>query len=243
MHQNLGNYELIFEYLNYALGELVKSNEILNLAELKYLLGDNYYHIGNIEKAQLYFQETFSLTEQMGFEITLKSALNLAIIESIQKNAVEVNRYLSFVDKKISLFVRDNLLAEINLKKSLILMNLNLTEKAKEFVNNALKIALKLNNKEIEFASYILLSDLDEEKALDYLKNARTISETLKYPPLIGQALYKLATFYYEHSEIEQARYYGRKALYVLDDIKARLSPNNQAYFVKKKEYATLLEF
>jgi tetratricopeptide (TPR) repeat protein len=183
------------------------------------------------------------LTEHIGTEITLKSALNLALIESIDKNQNGVEHYLNLVDKKISLLVRDNLLAEINLKKSFILINMEQIEKAREFVNNALKLATKLNNKEIEFACYILLSDIEEEKGIDYLRNALNISETLKYPPLIGQALYKLALFYYNHKEIDQAHYYGRKALYVLDDIKARLNSENRAYFIKRKEYSRLLEF
>lgn len=242
MHQNLGNYELSFEYLNYAQSDLIKDNEILNLAELKYLIGENYYQVGNGQNAKRYFQEAFSLTEQIGFEISLKSALNLAIIEAMQKNETEVNRYLNIVDNKISLLVRDNLLAEINLKKSISLINLNQVERAREFVNSTLNLAQKLNNKEIEFYCYILLSDIDEIKAIDYLKTALTISETLKYPPLIGQALCKLALFYYEHNEIEQAHYYGRKALYVLDDIKSRLKPENRAYFTKKQEYTGLLE-
>uniref|UniRef100_A0A7C6EI44 Guanylate cyclase domain-containing protein n=1 Tax=candidate division WOR-3 bacterium TaxID=2052148 RepID=A0A7C6EI44_UNCW3 len=243
MHQNLGNYELGFEYLNYALSDLVKHNEILNLAEIRYLIGENYYQVGNIENAKHNFQEAFNLTEHIGTEITLKSALNLALIESIDKNQNGVEHYLNLVDKKISLLVRDNLLAEINLKKSFILINMEQIEKAREFVNNALKLATKLNNKEIEFACYILLSDIEEEKGIDYLRNALNISETLKYPPLIGQALYKLALFYYNHKEIDQAHYYGRKALYVLDDIKARLNSENRAYFIKRKEYSSLLEF
>ncbi len=242
MHQKLGNYELCFEYLNYAQSELVKENEILNLAELKYLVGENYYQVGNIQKAKQYFQEAFSLTEEIGFEITLKSALNLAIIETIQKNEAEVNRYLNIINKKISLLVRDNLLAEINLKKSLILINMNQVERAREFINNALNLAQKLNNKEIEFYCYIVLSDIDEIKAIDYLKDALNISETLKYPPLIGQALWKLALFYYQQNEIEQSHYFGRKALYVFDGIKSRLNPENRAYFTKKKEYTSLLE-
>ncbi|MEO0128660.1 MAG: AAA family ATPase [candidate division WOR-3 bacterium] len=242
MHQNLGNYELSFEYLDYAQSDLVKVNEILDLAELKYLIGENYYQVGNLQKAKQYFLEAFSLTEQIGFEITLKSVLNLAIIESMQKNEAEVDRYLNIADKKISLLVRDNLLAEINLKKSLSLINLNQVERAREFVNSAFNLAQKLNNKEIEFYCYLILSDIDEIKAMDHLKNALTISETLKYPPLIGQALYKLAVFCYEHNEIEQAHYYGRKALYVLDDIKSRLNSENRSYFIKKKEYTRLLE-
>jgi len=242
MHRSLGNFELCLEYLNYALSDLVKEAEILKVAEVKYLTGDIYHQIWNLDKAQEFFQAALNLTEQIGLETTIKSALNLALVNSLSKKEKETLYYLELVDKKISLLVREGLLAEINLKKALTLLNLNQPEKVKEFVNNALKLAVKLNIKEIEFLSYILLANLDEENAGNYLKDSQQIAETLKFPPLIGQALYELAMFYLEHKDIERAHYFGRKALFVFDDLKAKLQPENREYFVRRPEYSKLLE-
>ncbi|MEO0185380.1 MAG: AAA family ATPase, partial [candidate division WOR-3 bacterium] len=242
MHRNLGNYGLSLEYLDYALNDLLKPADIINIAEVKNLMGDIYYQIWNLEKAREFLQSAFSLTEKIGFETAIRSALNLALLNSTLGNEGEAVHYLELVDKKISLLVREGLLAEINATKAAVLLNLKHPEKSREFVNNALKLASKLNNKEIEFLCYILLASLDEVNAGDRLKEALEIAEMLKFPPLIAQALYHLAIFYYEHNDIERAHFFGRKALFVLDDVKAKLPPENQAHFVKRPEYIRLLE-
>ncbi len=242
MHSNLGNFELCLEYLNYALTELLQESEILRVAEVKYLMGDVNYHLWNLGRAQEYFQTAFNLTEQIGVETTIKSALYLSFINSILKKEKETLYYLDFVDKKISLLVREGLLAEINLKKALSLYNLNQNDRARELVNNALKIAVKLNIKEIEFFSKLLLARFDTDEKETFLKDALQIAETLKFPPLIGQALFELARYFLDNQNLENARYFGRKALFVYDDIKARLRPENREYFIQHPEYSKLLE-
>lgn len=242
MHRNLGNFELCLEYLNYALTELLSESEILRIAEVKYIIGDIYYEIWDLDRAQEFLQNAFSLTEQIGAETTIKAALYLAVINSVLEKEKEALYYLNFVDRKISLLVREGLLAEINLKKALTLYNLNEKERAWEFVNNALKIAVKLNIKDIEFFSKLLLARLDLETRESYLKDAQQIAETLKYPPLIGQVLFELAQYFQEQQNLENARYFGRKALFVFDDIKAKLKAENREYFIRRHEYAKLLE-
>jgi predicted ATPase/class 3 adenylate cyclase len=242
MHQNLGNYELCLEYLNYALTELVDVKDILTISQLKYAIGDVYYQIGNIEKAKKFLQEAFNLTEAIGFEITIELAVYLALLNVIQQNVAEANYYLELVNKKISVFVREGLLAEINLKKAIIYNYLKQYERAKEFVNNALKLATKFNNKEIKIFSLILLAELDQENADKYLKQALEIGETLKFPPLIGEVMFNLALRYHQQNDTGRASYFGRKALYIFDDIKAKLSPENKETFVRKPIYTKLLE-
>ncbi|MGB9720130.1 MAG: AAA family ATPase [bacterium] len=242
MHRNLGNYGLSLEYLDYALTDLLKSTDVLNIAEVKNLMGEIYYQIWNLKKAQEFLKDAFVLAEQIGFETAIISALSLSLLNSILGKENEAMHYLETVDKKISLLLREGLLAEINVKKASVLLNLKYPEKAREFVNNGLKLATKLNNKEIEFSCYVLLADLDELKAGDYLKEALQIAEMLKFPPLIAQALYNLALFYYENKDIERAHFFGRKALFVFDDMKAKLPPEHQTFFVKRPEYGKLLE-
>ncbi|MEO0160695.1 MAG: AAA family ATPase [candidate division WOR-3 bacterium] len=242
MHILLGNYELSLEYLNYALNELLNEEEILEQSEVKYLMGEIYYQIGNYDWAENYFRAAFDLTRQFGFEISLRSILALTVLMSLRGDETGVKNNLDFIDKNLPLFVRDNLLAEINLKKGFVFKNLREEEKAAVFLNNALKLIQKIENRELEFWCHLFLADLAEIKALDYLKKALDIGEMLKYPPLIAHALYKLALYYQKQGIREQANYYGRKALYILDDIKNRLNPENRKYFGNKTEYVTLLE-
>ncbi|MCX7995028.1 MAG: AAA family ATPase [candidate division WOR-3 bacterium] len=242
MHLSLGNYELCLEYLNYALRELVSEKEILKFAEVKYLIGEIYRLIGNLNSAQEYYSEAFNLTKQFGFEVALRSALSLALLLSLKNDESAVKEIINFVDKNLSFLIRDSFLTEINLKKGVIFKNLKESEKAISFFNNALKLAIKLNHKELEFWCYIYLAELDEERGDDYLKNALGIGEMLKYPPLIARALYGLAVFYRNRNAREQANYYGRKALYIFDDIKSRLKPENRSYYINNPEYITLLE-
>ncbi len=242
MHRNLGNYELCLEYLNYALRELIKESDILNLALIKYHIGEIYFDMWNIDQARELFHNSFRLTEQVGFEMPVKAALYLALISAMLGREKEVQQYLEFVDKKFSPHTREVLLAEINLRKAAIFSKLGQTKKANDFANNALKIAQKLNNREYEFWSHVLMAEVDLEKTEELLKNALQIAENLKFPPFVLRVLYQLTKYYYDNNHIDKAQYYGRKALFVFDDIKAKLQPQNRDYYVNHPEYSKLLE-
>ncbi len=242
MHRNLGNFELSLEYLNYALNELVKDTEFLNVAQVKYLIGEIYLDLWNLDKANEFLKASFELTEQFGFETTIKSSLYLALVNAIFKKEEGVQRHLEYVDKRLSLLVREELLAEINIKKAMILLRIGQNDRAKEFTNSALKLALKLNHREFEFGCYILLAEMDRERAERHLAEALQISEYIKFPPLILRALYSLTNYYLENDDIERAHYFGQKALFIFDDIKTKLQPENREYYIKHPEYSKLLE-
>jgi class 3 adenylate cyclase len=242
LHKSLGNYEKALEYIQHGFEILANSDDIRRNVELQYLLASIDYDIWNLDKAANLLNECFMTADSIGsFDAYVRSALDLAFIYSSNGNAAKVDEYLKSVDKKISLLIQENLLAEINLKKAMIFYGIKQYDKAKDYVMNSIKIAEKSHRAEIIFHCYDLLSSIDKKKALEHSKKALDLAELMKLPPLIGTALYRITQIHLAKGDAERARHYGRKALLVYDDIKSRLSETNRKYYVNRPEYVQLL--
>jgi tetratricopeptide (TPR) repeat protein len=149
---------------------------------------------------------------------------------------------LKLADKKISFFIRENLLAEINLNKALVYYYRRDFSKTKDYIANALKIAQKFIQREIECYCFNLLSLVDEDAPLKHALKALKIAEMLKLPPLYAMVLYRLTQLYTEVGDSEKSRYYGQKALLIYNDMKTKLKAEHRQCFASKPEYVTLLE-
>jgi len=243
LHKNLGNYGQALYYLNYGLDDLIPAENMRRIIQFKYAVADINYQIGNLEKAKSILSETFDTADTVGStETYVKSALDLAMINTLNGNSAEAKHYLECADKKLSFFIRDNLLAEMDLKKAYFYYYENDLTKSKDYLLSALKIAEKFNQREIECHCYNVLSLMDGESSLEYAERALGIAERIKLPPLIASVLYRLTQIYIQNNDSENARYYGRKALFLYDDIKSKLSEDDQKFYVQKPEYIKLLE-
>lgn len=242
LHKNLGNYEKALDYLQHGLEMLVDTEDIRRNIEFQYLIAGIDYEIWNLEKARGLLNECLMTADSIGsFDAYIKSALDLACIDSLNGRSDDVTKYLKSVDKKISFMIRESLLAEINLKKAMIYFENKENNKAGDYLISSMRIAERTNSKEIEFQCHKLLSKIDREDKLNHAKKALEIAEHMKLPPLIAAALYRVTQIFLEDQDTERARYYGRKALLVYDDIKSRLNENNRKYYVKRPEYVELL--
>ena len=243
LHKSLGNYEKALEYLQHGLEILIETEDIRRNIELQYLTANIDYEIWNIEKARNVLTECLMTADSIGsFDAYIRSALDLARICSMNGESDHVNKYLKNVDKKISFLIRESLLAEIDLKKALVYYNSQDYKKANDYVVNSMRIAERLNQREIEFQCYELLSIIDENHNMEHVRKALGLAEQMKLPPLIAAALYRMTLIYLANNDIERARHHGRKALLVFDDIKSRLSGANRQHYVKRPEYTKLLE-
>ncbi len=243
LHKGLGNYEKAIEYLQHGLEILVDTEDIRKNIELQYLIANIDYEIWNIEKAKNVLSECLMTADSIGsFDAYIRSALDLARIHSLNGEPGHVTKYLKDVDKKISFLIRESLLAEINLKKALVYYNNGDRKKANDYVINSLRIAERLNQHEIEFECFELLSMIDETHDMENARRALRLAEEMKLPPLIASALYRMAMIFLQKNDIDRARHHGRKALLVYDDIKSRLSDANRQHFIKRPEYTKLLE-
>lgn len=243
LHKGLGNYEKALEYLQYGLEILVDVADIRKNIELQYLIAGVDYEIWNIEKAKNVLSECLMTADSVGsLDAYIRSALDLACICSLNGEPDRVADYLRDVDRKMSFLVRESLLAEIALKKGLVHYNSRDYKKAGDCALNSIEIAERSNQREIEFHCYILLSMIDKNHGMEDAKKALDLAERMKLPPLIADALYRITLVYLERDDIEQARYYGRKALLVYDDIKSRLGSANRQYYTRRPEYSRLLE-
>lgn len=243
LHKGLGNYEKALEYLQYGLEILVDVADIRKNIELQYLVAGVDYEIWNIEKAKNVLSECLMTADSVGsLDAYIRSALDLACICSLNGESDRVADYLKDVDRKMSFLVRESLLAEIALKKGLVHYNSRDYKKASDYALNSIEIAERSNQREIEFQCYILRSMIDKNHGMEDAKKALDLAERMKLPPLIADALYRIALVFLQKDNIEQARYYGRKALLVYDDIKSRLSSANRQYYTRRPEYSKLLE-
>jgi Tfp pilus assembly protein PilF len=243
LHRNLGNYEQALDYLNYGLENVVSSEDMRSTIQFKQLIADINYQIWNLEKAEAILSESSVVAEAIGsFETYIKSALGLSLINASNGHLEEAEKYLKFVDKKISFFIRESLMAEINLKKAFVYYNKKDYKKTKDYISNALKIARKFKQREIECHCYNFLSLVDEDIPLKLALRALDIAQMTKLPPLIASVLFRLTQLYGEDNDSEKARYYGQKALLIYDDIKTKLKGKNRQFFARKPEYAKLLE-
>ena len=243
LHKNLGNYEKALDYLQCGIEMLVDTENIRRNIELQYLTAGIEYEIWNVEKAKGILTECFMTADSIGsFDSFIRSALDLAYINSLNGASDQVEKYLQSVDKKMSFLVRESFLAEINLKKAQIFYNSGDDNKAKDYVINSMRIAEKSYQAETVFHCQRLLSLIDKKHTLDHAKKALELAEHMKLPPLIATALYRVTQIFLENDDIDRARYYGRKALLVFDDIKSRLNEENRLHYVKKPEYMKLLE-
>lgn len=243
LHQRLGNYEQALEYLNYGLESLISSDELRRIAQFRYLVAEIDYAIGNLDKTKETLSAIFTTAETIGhFEIFVKAGIDLALVNAISKNESAAAKYLEQIDKKITLFARENLLAEINFKKAQIYYNFGDHNKARDYLMTGLKLAQKYNQKEIECGCLVLLSDIDEGGRYENARKALAIAETIKLPPVIVQVMYRLSEIFIENNDLDKGRYYATKALVLFDGIKSNLKPENQEIYGRRREYLRLLE-
>jgi hypothetical protein len=242
LHKNLGNYEQAHEYVDYCLDELLSPEEKRWRTQLHYVRSELYYRMWDLEKSERYMNECHVEADTLGYtEYYLKSTLDLAHLKSLRNEAVDFNEYIDAVDSKVSFLIRDQLFAGLNYKKALLYSLSKDPEKAKTYVTSAMSSAERLDQKEIVTHCYLLMSSIDTGKAVDHAMQALEIADTLKLSPLIGEVLFRLTEIYKEQNDMEKARYYGRKALFVYDDIKFKLHEERQSLYSNRPEYAILL--
>ncbi len=243
LHRSLGNYEQALEYLQYGLDELMSEDDLRWRVLFKYIIAGINHQVGHLEKARELLLDCFKISDEIGsVESYLKSALDLAVIYANNGESEKAQEYLQRADEKVSFLIRENLLSEINLKKAMVFHHESDYQKAQDYITGALKIAQKFRQRELEFWCYNVLSLIDTKSAFDHGKEALRIAEKMKLQPLIAIALYRMTQLHIQDDDFERARYYGRKALLVFDDLKYRLTDEHREFFSRRPEYLKLLE-
>lgn len=243
LQNSLGNYEQALEYLEYGLSDLIADDDIRWQLWFKYETAQIMFGVWALKPLEEVLQECFELADSIdSVEIYLKTALDLAILHSINGDSQKVDGYLKLADEKVSFFIRDELLAEINYRKAKINIYQSNHKKAIDFAMSALTTAQKLRRRDIECQCYRLQSFLDSKQALEHARLALEIAEEIKLPPLIATVLVRITDLYLAENDSEKARHYGRKALFIHDDIKFKLKNPRQQTYISKPEYIRLLE-
>ena len=243
LHNNLGNYEQSLEYLEYGLNDLIPKDDIRWQLYFKYETTQIMFGVWSLTSLQEVLEECFETAESIdSIETYLKSALDLAILHSIKGDSQKVDDYLKLADGKVSFFIRDELLAEINYRKATVNLYQSNHKRAADFTMSALASAQKLRRRDIECQCYRLQSLFDSKKAFEHARTALEIAEEIKLPPLIAATLFRITELYLGENDAEQARHYGRKALFIHDDIKFKLKNPRQQTYISKPEYVKLLE-
>jgi class 3 adenylate cyclase len=243
LHKNLGNYEQALEYLHYGMNELIAKDDLRWLTQFTYFSADINYQLWNLQKARILLHDCHEQADEIGnTEIYIKSALDLAIIYSLDSSPQKTDEYMQRADNKVSFLIRDKLLSEINLKKASIFYNLKEYDRARDFITSTVKNVVEKGYREIEYACYYMMSFIDRDSSTEYAEKALDVAQTIKLPPLVAHALYRMTQVSADTQDVERTRYYGQKALLVFDDIKFKLKKDNQQFFSLKPEYSRLLE-
>lgn len=243
IHTRLGNYEQALEYLHYGLDELIGSDELRWQVQFKAMAGDVYFAISDMKKACEVFEDCLKQADDIGHtEAYIRAALQLAIINAINRKTKVVQELVQQADAKVTFMIREHLMANLNLRKAFVHWHLADHKRARNFLTSALSIAEKLEQMEIICACYTLLSRMDPENSMRHAMKALDIAELTKLPPLIASALFRVAEAYVQENNPEKYRYYGRKALLMYDDVKMRLTDGHRKLYVQRPEYVQLLE-
>jgi hypothetical protein len=59
---------------------------------------------------------------------------------------------------------------------------------------------------------------------------------------LIAAVLFRMTEMFRAEEDFEKARHYGRKALFIHDDIKLKLKETRRQAYINRPEYVKLLE-
>jgi class 3 adenylate cyclase/tetratricopeptide (TPR) repeat protein len=243
LHNSLGNYEQSLEYLEYGLNDLIPKDDIRWQLHFKYETTQIMFGVWSLASLHEVLEECFEMADSIdSIETYIKSALDLAIFYSIKGDSQKVDDYLKLADAKVSFFIRDELLAEINYRKARVSLYQEDYKKAADFTMSALTSAQKLRRRDIESQCYQLQSLFHSKKSLEHARTALEIAEEIKLPPLIAAALFRITELYLLENDAEQARHYGRKALFIHDDIKFKLKTPRQQTYISRPEYVRLLE-
>jgi class 3 adenylate cyclase/tetratricopeptide (TPR) repeat protein len=243
LHTNLGNYEQAFEYLEHGLNNLIPKHDIRWQLYFKYETTPIMFSIWSLEQLQDSLEDCYDMSDSIGsIEIFLKSALDLAILHSINGDLKKADEYIESADSKVTFIIRDELLTEINYRKAKVNFYKSDYSKAADFAVSALTLAQKIRRRDIESRCFSLQSLLDSKQAYDHARSALDIAEEIKIPPLIADALFRMTELSLTANDHEQARRYGRKALFIHDDIKSKLQKPRQQTYMKKPDYVKLLE-
>ncbi len=243
LHVQLGNYEQAISYLEYILENLTTKEEIRWRLRSQYLMADIKEKVWDLDKARDLYSDCMQIADEISnFETYQKSGLKLAYVLTLQDNNKMADHYLEIVDRKTGFVMLENLLCELNIYKATIAARRKEKDRAVDFATNALKMAQKLRNKEIEILSHIILSEFVEDEKNSHAEMALELAEESKMSPLIAQTLYRMTRLYIEQNNQEKARFYGRKALFIYDDIKQKLENGHRKSFNNRPEYAQLLE-
>lgn len=243
LHKDLGNYEQALEYLNYGIEMFSKTEEIRRIVQFRCLAAEIHLLIGDFEKARELYLDIYASAEMIGnIDNLIRSAARLALLFSRTGDQAGSMKYLEAIDKKADLFARENMLAEIDLYKALTFINLGDQAKATNFLKNSLHIAQKFNQKDIECESLVLLSQFEQGQEEPLIRQSLEIAETIKLPPLIARSMCQLAVASHRSGDDDKSRYYGSRSLVIFNDIKSKLEPENQKFYLAKQEYRRLLE-
>jgi tetratricopeptide (TPR) repeat protein len=229
--------------VEYCLDDLLAPEEKRWRIQFMYLQSEIYYRIWDLAKAEELMKGCHAQADDLGYtEYFLRSSLDLVHLKLLKREEVDIQPYITAVDNKVSFLIRQHLLTNLNYKKALIFSIIQDHTKARDYVTSALSSAERMDQKETAARCNLLLSSVGDEKGIDLAMQALDIADTIKMPPLIGEALYQLTQIYKTRNDLEKARYYGRKALLVYDDLKFKLHKEHQEIFSRRPEYLTLLE-
>ena len=203
------------KYINEAINEANKNNNIKLLPEIYRIYGIIKYYKNEIDSSLFYYQKSKEIADELNDELAIASAnVNIGGIFS------ETGEFRKAL---ISFFVAIEIFNEKGVKKNeaithnnigMIYKELNMPDSALFYFNNSLQIKKELKNDLGQAYTYINMAIVEykfnsnNQKSLSYFKSASDILLQKKDTSSISILYNELGSFYFHKKDFDKAKEY-----------------------------------
>lgn len=224
----LAKYDLAMEYFDRAYKIAKKTKQILQQIMVKSGQGGVYMYRYEIEKARKCYEDILRYAKNGNVEdseVFISAYGNLGLLEL---NVREYDKALEYYQMALS-FVNDSTIeetADLYLNISTIYYNMNQFEVGQKYLDNAIDVATKTNNKQTLATCFInkgvFSNELgDDRRALEYFEQAlKFLREILpEAHPEIAKILNNMSAIYQSLSRMQESLNYTIDALEIYQSV------------------------
>ena len=237
LHIKLGNYQLSYETLRFALN-IVRNKR--TEVELRLLMGILYLEIGMLPNAISFFEESVNLSKKIGDRVyNIRSNIYLSYAKFADNKKETINSLSdSLKEAEVIGSKPDVVLALYYI--SLVYIDLGMMKKASKTVLKGLRTSEIINDRVNNIRFLILLAKLENSKELG--TKAATKAKELNSPILIKDALFLLGEMEEKNGEIEKTLEYYSQAQSILQGIVEYLSGELKSNFLDLEQNRRIID-
>ncbi len=208
----LSNYQAFLDHINESQKIAKKLNLIKYQGFIYYRLGSFYQTLWLLDKAKENQEKALDIALNTNKTIlAIHSLRKLAEIFAAQKNIDEAAEYIRRVLETIKELTSRNDRAHAFESAGIISMKMHREKKALTYYQEALKIAIEIENKQLEAKLFLHLAHICEinneiDKGIAYCEKALKLTQEINYNEIIWRILWCYGRFHQQRGELKLAR-------------------------------------